>query len=65
MGKARKPIQIVILFLIVLLGGYAISSSVFGETASLKKAGKRQILNCLGWTVRPIRWRNSEGSRLY
>ncbi|ASA22959.1 redoxin domain-containing protein [Paenibacillus donghaensis] len=30
MGKARKPIQIVILFLIVLVGGYAIGSSVFG-----------------------------------
>lgn len=29
MGKARKPIQIVILFLIVLVGGYAIGSSVF------------------------------------
>ncbi|MFD2879296.1 hypothetical protein ACFTAO_30225 [Paenibacillus rhizoplanae] len=40
MGKARKPIQIVILFLIVLLGGYAISSSVFGGDGKLEEGGK-------------------------
>ncbi|MFD1176315.1 redoxin domain-containing protein [Paenibacillus puldeungensis] len=31
MGKARRPIQIVILALIVVLGGYAIGSVVFGS----------------------------------
>ncbi|MMZ64985.1 Thiol-disulfide oxidoreductase ResA [compost metagenome] len=30
MGKARRPVQIIILVFIVILGGYAISSAVFG-----------------------------------
>lgn len=31
MGKARRPVQIVILLLIIVLGGYAIGSTVFGD----------------------------------
>ncbi|WP_059052453.1 peroxiredoxin family protein [Paenibacillus senegalimassiliensis] len=33
MGKARRPIQIVVLLLIVVLGGYAIGTAVFGGEA--------------------------------
>lgn len=31
MGKARRPVQIVILLFIIVLGGYAIGSTVFGD----------------------------------
>ncbi|NQX44858.1 thiol-disulfide oxidoreductase ResA [Paenibacillus tritici] len=48
MGKARKPIQIVILLLIVLLGGYAISSSVFGGDGKPKEGGKAPNFELLG-----------------
>lgn len=30
MGKARRPVQVVILLLIIILGGYAISTAVIG-----------------------------------
>lgn len=48
MGKARKPIQIVILFLILLLGGYAISSSVFGGDGKPEEGGKAPDFELLG-----------------
>lgn len=48
MGKARKPIQIAILFLIVLFGGYAIASSVMGGDGSLKKGSKAPDFELLG-----------------
>lgn len=48
MGKARKPIQIVILFLIVLVGGYAIGSSVFGGNENLKEGNKAPSFELLG-----------------
>ncbi|SET54025.1 thiol-disulfide oxidoreductase ResA [Paenibacillus sp. NFR01] len=48
MGKARKPIQIVILFLIVLFGGYAIASSVMGGDGSLKEGSKAPDFELLG-----------------
>ncbi|MRN53427.1 thiol-disulfide oxidoreductase ResA [Paenibacillus monticola] len=48
MGKARKPIQIVILFLIVLLGGYAIGSSVFGGDGKPKEGSRAPSFELLG-----------------
>lgn len=48
MGKARKPIQIVILFLILLLGGYAIGSSVFGGDGKPKEGGRAPDFELLG-----------------
>lgn len=41
MGKARRPVQIVILFLIVILGGYAISSAVFGGERGKPTPGEK------------------------
>lgn len=48
MGKARKPIQIVILFLILLLGGYAIGSSVFGGDGKPTEGGRAPDFELLG-----------------
>ncbi|AIQ36901.1 MULTISPECIES: redoxin domain-containing protein [Paenibacillus] len=48
MGKARKPIQIVILFLIVLVGGYAIGSSVFGGSGKPEEGSKAPAIDLLG-----------------
>lgn len=48
MGKARKPIQIVILFLILLLGGYAIGSSVFGGDGKPREGGRAPSFELLG-----------------
>lgn len=48
MGKARKPIQIVILFLIVLVGGYAIGSSVFGGSGKPEEGSKVPAIDLLG-----------------
>jgi peroxiredoxin len=47
-GKARKPIQIVILFLILLLGGYAIGSSVFGGDGKPREGSKAPSFELLG-----------------
>ncbi|CAM4283749.1 MAG: redoxin domain-containing protein [Paenibacillus macerans] len=41
MGKARRPIQIVILMLIVILGGYAISNAVFGDDSGKPVVGEK------------------------
>ncbi|CQR56926.1 thiol-disulfide oxidoreductase ResA [Paenibacillus sonchi] len=48
MGKARKPVQIIILFVIILLGGYAISSSVFGGDGKPREGGKAPSFELLG-----------------
>lgn len=48
MGKARKPIQIVILSVILLLGGYAIGSSVFGGDGKPREGGKAPSFELLG-----------------
>lgn len=48
MGKARKPIQIVILFLIVLVGGYAIGSSVFGGSGKPEVGSRAPSFDLLG-----------------
>lgn len=48
MGKARKPIQIVILFLIVLVGGYAIGSSVFGGSGKPEEGSRAPNFDLLG-----------------
>ncbi|KWX86319.1 alkyl hydroperoxide reductase [Paenibacillus riograndensis] len=48
MGRARKPVQIIILFVIILLGGYAISSSVFGGDGKPSEGGKAASLELLG-----------------
>ena len=48
MGKARKPVQIVILFLIVLVGGYAIGSSVFGGGGIPKEGSNAPSFELLG-----------------
>jgi len=48
LGKARKPIQIVILFLIVLVGGYAIGSSVFGGSGQPEEGSKAPSFELLG-----------------
>lgn len=39
MGKARRPVQIVILILIVILGGYAIGSALFGGGSEKPRMG--------------------------
>ncbi|AZK47141.1 redoxin domain-containing protein [Paenibacillus lentus] len=39
MGRARRPVQIVILMLIVILGGYAIGTAVFGGEEGIPKEG--------------------------
>ncbi|MNJ35015.1 redoxin domain-containing protein [Paenibacillus bouchesdurhonensis] len=36
MGRARRPIQIVILMLIVILGGYAVGTAVFGGGENIR-----------------------------
>lgn len=48
MGKARKPVQIVILLLILLLGGYAIVSSAFGGDGKPKEGGKAPSFELMG-----------------
>ncbi|MFD3258812.1 redoxin domain-containing protein [Paenibacillus lentus] len=39
MGRARRPVQIIILALIVILGGYAIGTAVFGGEKFRPEAG--------------------------
>lgn len=41
MGKARRPVQIIILLMIVVLGGYAIGSAVFGDNGGKPEQGGR------------------------
>ncbi|GIO83588.1 thiol-disulfide oxidoreductase ResA [Paenibacillus faecis] len=41
MGKARRPVQIIILVFIVILGGYAISSAVFDGGAGKPEPGDK------------------------
>ncbi|WP_334077101.1 peroxiredoxin family protein [Paenibacillus sanfengchensis] len=41
MGKARRPVQIIILVFIVILGGYAISSAVFGGESGKPELGDK------------------------
>lgn len=49
MGKARRPVQIVILLLIVVLGGYAIGTAVSGgEAGKPKQGGKPPAFKLLG-----------------
>jgi len=47
-GKARKPIQIVILLLVVILGGYAIGSSVFKGDGKPKEGSKAPSFELMG-----------------
>lgn len=48
MGKARKPVQIVILFLVVILGGYAIGSSIFRGDGKPEAGSKAPSFELLG-----------------
>ncbi|NJJ38110.1 redoxin domain-containing protein [Paenibacillus apii] len=48
MGEARKPVQIVILALIVLLGGYAIGTSAFGGGGKPKEGSRAPSIELLG-----------------
>ncbi|WP_435925195.1 peroxiredoxin family protein [Paenibacillus sp. DYY-L-2] len=49
MGKARRPVQIIILLFIVILGGYAISSAVFGGGSGKPElGGKPPAIKLLG-----------------
>lgn len=49
MGKARRPIQVVILILIVILGGYAISTAAFGGgNGKLEIGDKPPAIKLLG-----------------
>lgn len=41
MGKARRPVQIIILILIVILGGYAIGSALFGGESGKPRIGDK------------------------
>ncbi|MNI73576.1 Thiol-disulfide oxidoreductase ResA [compost metagenome] len=41
MGKARRPVQIIILIFIVVLGGYAIGSAVFGSGNEKPRIGDK------------------------
>ncbi|MGG4032556.1 redoxin domain-containing protein [Paenibacillus cisolokensis] len=41
MGKARRPVQIVILLGVLLLGGYAIGEALFASDDKILKAGER------------------------
>lgn len=64
MGKARRPIQIVILLLIVVLGGYAIGTAVSGGEADKPKQGvNRRLLSCSVWMDRYIRWMITKAKR--
>lgn len=48
MGKARKPVQIIILVLVVILGGYAIGTSVFRGDGKPKEGSKAPSFQLLG-----------------
>lgn len=48
MGKSRRPVQIVILFLILVLGGYAISTSVSGSNGKPKEGDQAPSFELLG-----------------
>ncbi|MCL6602433.1 MAG: thiol-disulfide oxidoreductase ResA [Paenibacillus sp.] len=48
MGKARRPVQIVILLLVVILGGYAIGSSFFRGDGTPKEGSKAPSFELLG-----------------
>ncbi|MEF2964393.1 redoxin domain-containing protein [Paenibacillus sp. M1] len=41
MGKARRPVQIIILFIIVILGGYAVSAAVSGGGSGKPAVGDK------------------------
>lgn len=48
MGKARKPVQVIILLLVVLLGGYAVGTSVFGGGAKPEAGSRAPSFKLLG-----------------
>ncbi|AKG35449.1 redoxin domain-containing protein [Paenibacillus durus] len=48
MGNARKPVQIIILVLIVLLGGYAIGTSAFGGDGKPEEGSRAPSFELLG-----------------
>lgn len=48
MGKSRKKIQIIILLVIVMLGGYAIASNVMGSNGKPEIGKKAPNFNLLG-----------------
>ncbi|AIQ13546.1 redoxin domain-containing protein [Paenibacillus durus] len=48
MGKARKPVQIIILVLIVLLGGYAVGTSALGGDGKPKEGSRAPSFKLLG-----------------
>ncbi|MDT3426858.1 peroxiredoxin [Paenibacillus forsythiae] len=48
MGKARRPVQIMILVLIVLLGGYAVGTTAFGGDGKPKEGGRAPSFELLG-----------------
>lgn len=48
MGKARKPVQIIILIVIVLLGGYAVGTSAFGGSGKAEEGGRAPAFELLG-----------------
>ncbi|MEC0089805.1 redoxin domain-containing protein [Paenibacillus macquariensis] len=48
MGKSRKKVQIVILLMIVILGGYAIISNVYGSGGKPEVGDKAPSFNLLG-----------------
>ncbi|WP_379129083.1 redoxin domain-containing protein [Paenibacillus sp. sgz500958] len=48
MGKARKPVQIVILLLVVILGGYAIGTSIFKGDGKPGEGSKAPSFELMG-----------------
>ncbi|QWU14674.1 Peroxiredoxin [Paenibacillus sophorae] len=48
MGKARKPVQIIILVLIVLLGGYAVGTTAFGGDGKPEEGSRAPSFELLG-----------------
>ena len=58
MGKSRRTVQIVILLLILVLGGYAITTSVSGSNGKPKEGDKAPSFELLAWMVKCIRLKN-------
>ncbi|GIP20148.1 MULTISPECIES: thiol-disulfide oxidoreductase ResA [Paenibacillus] len=64
MKKYRRPVQIVILLFIVILGGYAISSAVLGSHDRLETGDKAPSFSLLGIDGRVHQLKEYEGKAM-
>lgn len=64
MGRYRKPIQYIILAVVLLVGGFAIGNSLFSKSVVLKKGDKPPDFRLAGLDNKVHEWKDYEGKPL-